>query len=83
MAAFGDRRTKQKQSTAFIPSRQPLGGASMTNIENTWKRKKSLITVKNTSCDFPKCLSSNVSTVTNQVEISKIFNNCFAKNKEK
>ena len=83
MAAFGDRRTKQKQITAFIPSRQPLAGASMTDIENTWKRTKSLITVKNTSCDFLKCLSSNVSTVTNQVEISNIFNNCFAKNKEK
>ena len=43
--------------------------ANMNNIKNIWKRIKSLITVKNTSSDFRKCLSSNGSTATNQVEI--------------
>ena len=39
---------------------------------------KSIIIIKNTSSDFPKCLSSNGSTFTNRVEISNIFNNYFA-----
>ena len=50
----------------------------MNNIKNTWKGVKSIITIENTSCDFPKCLSSNGSTFTNQVEISLIFKNYFA-----
>ena len=48
--------------------------ANMNNIKNSWKGIKSIITVKNTSSDFPKSLSSNGSTVTNQVEISNIYN---------
>ena len=39
--------------------------ANMNNIKNTWKGIKSIITIKNTSSDFPKCLSSNGSTFTN------------------
>ena len=55
----------------------------MNNIKNTWKGIKSILTIKNTSSDFPKCLSSNGSTFTNQVEISNIFNNYFASIAEK
>ena len=50
----------------------------MNNIKNTWKGIKSILTIKNTLSDFRKCLSSNGSTFTNQVEISKTFNNYFA-----
>ena len=57
--------------------------ANMSNIKNTWKGIKSILTIKNTSSDFPKCLSSNGSTFTNQVEISNIFNNYFASIAEK
>ena len=52
--------------------------ANMNNIKNTWKGVKSILTIKNTSSNFPKCLSSNGSTFTNQAEISNIFNNYFA-----
>ena len=52
--------------------------ANMSNIKNTWKGIKSILTIKNTSSDLPKCLSSNGSTFTNQVETSNIFNNYFA-----
>ena len=55
----------------------------MNNIKNTWKGIKSILTIKNTSSDFSKCLSSNGSTFTNQVEISNIFNNYFASIDEK
>ena len=55
----------------------------MNNIKNTWKGIKSILTIKNTSSDFSKCLSSNGSTFTNQVEISNIFNNYFASIAEK
>ena len=46
-------------------------------IYNNYKR------VKNTLSDISKCLSSNSSTFTNQVEISNIFNNYFASIAEK
>ena len=55
----------------------------MNNIKNIWKGIKSILTIKNRSSDFPKCLSSNGSTFTNQVEISNIFNNYFASIAEK
>ena len=55
----------------------------MDNIKNTWKGIKSIITIKNISSDFLKCLSFNGSTFTNQVEISNIFNNYFASIAEK
>ena len=55
----------------------------MSNIKNTWKEIKSIITIKNTLSDFPKCLSSNDSSFTNQVDISNIFNNYFASIAEK
>ena len=54
----------------------------MNNIKNTWEGIKPIIIFKKTS-DFPNCLSSNGSTVTNQVEISNIFNNYFASVAEK
>ena len=34
--------------------------ANMNNIKSTWKGIKSIITIKNTSSDFPKYLSSMV-----------------------
>ena len=55
----------------------------MNNIKNTRKGIKSIITIKKTYFDFPKSLSSDVSTFTNQVEISNIFNNYFASIAEK
>ena len=55
----------------------------MNNTKNTWKVIKSIVTIKNTWSDFPKSLSSNGSTFTNQVEISNIFNNYFASIAEK
>ena len=51
--------------------------ANMNNIKNTWKRIKSIITIKNLSSDIPKSLSCNGLTITNKVEISNIFNNYF------
>ena len=56
--------------------------ANMNNIKNTWKGIKSILTIKNTSSDLPKCLSSYASTFTNQVETSNIFNNYFASSAE-
>ena len=55
----------------------------MNNIKNTWKGIKSIITIKNLFSDIPKSLSSNGSTITNQVEISNVFNNYFATIAEK
>ena len=55
----------------------------MNNIRNNWKGIKSILTINDTSSDFPKCLSSNGSTFTSQVEISNIFNNYFAAIAEK
>ena len=49
----------------------------MNNIKNTWKGIKSIITIKNLSSDNLKSLSSNCSTMTNQVEISNVFKNYF------
>ena len=53
------------------------------NIKNTWKGMKSIINIKNLCSDIPKSLSSNVFTITNQVEISNVFNNYFATIAEK
>ena len=50
----------------------------MNNIKNTWKGIKSILTIKNTSSNFTKCLSSNGSIFANQVERANIFNNYFA-----
>ena len=52
--------------------------ANMDNIKNTWKGIKSIITIKNLSSDILKGLSSNGSTITNQVEISDVFTSYFA-----
>ena len=51
--------------------------ANMNNIKKAWKGIKSIITIKNLSTDIPKILSSNGSTITNQVEISNDFNSYF------
>ena len=62
---------------------------NMDKIKNTWKGKgiKPIVTIKIISSDIPNISSSNGSTITNQVEISNIFNNYFAtiaeKNKKK
>ena len=48
---------------------------SIFQSQNTWKGIKSIITIKNLSSDIPKSLSSNGSTITNQVGISNVFNN--------
>ena len=52
--------------------------ATMNNIKNTWKEKKSIISIKNLSSDIRKSSSYNGLTTTNKVEISNIFNNYFA-----
>ena len=57
--------------------------ANMSNIKNTWKGIKSVITIKNFYSDIPKSLFCNGSTITNKVEISNIFNNYFATIAEK
>ena len=57
--------------------------ANMNNIKNKWKGIKSILTIKNISSDFPKCLSPNCSTITNEVEISNTYNNYFASIAEK
>ena len=51
----------------------------MNNIKNTWKGIKFIIAIKNLSSDIPKSLPSNGSTITNQIKISNVFNNYFAK----
>ena len=55
----------------------------MNNIKNTWNGIKSIITTTNLSSDIPKSLSSNGSTISNQVEISNVFDNYFAAIAEK
>ena len=55
----------------------------MSNIKNTWKEIKSFITIKNLSSDIPKSLSLSGPSITNQEEISNVFNNYFATIAEK
>ena len=55
----------------------------MSNIKNTWKEIKSFMTIKNLSSDIPKSLSLSGSSITNQEEISNVFNNYFATIAEK
>ena len=55
----------------------------MSNIKNTWKEIKSFITIKNLSSDIPKSLYLSGPSITNQEEISNVFNNCFATIAEK
>ena len=57
--------------------------ANISNIKNTWKGIKSIITIKNLSSDLPKSLSSNGSTIKNPVEFSNVFNSYFATIAEK
>ena len=53
------------------------------NIENTWKRIKSIITLKAISTSVPRTLNHNNKTLTNSVEIANIFNNHFVSVAEK
>ena len=55
----------------------------MSNIKNTWKEIKSFITIENLSSDIPKSLSLSGPSITNQEEISNVFNNYFATIAEK
>ena len=55
----------------------------MSNIKNTEKEIKSFITIKNLSSDIPKSLSLSGPSITNQEEISNVFNNYFATIAEK
>ena len=55
----------------------------MSNIKNTWKEIKSFIIIKNLSSDIPKSLSLSGPSITNQEEISNVFNNYFATIAEK
>ena len=41
----------------------------MGNIKNTWKGIKSIIPIKNTSSDFPKCLPTNVSVLHSLIKL--------------
>ena len=55
----------------------------MKNFKITWKGVKSNINIKNLSSDIQKNLSCNGFKMTKNVEISNIFNNCFATIAEK
>ena len=55
----------------------------MNNIKSTWKGITYIITIKNLYSNIPKSLFYNGSTITNKIEISKIFNNYLATIAEK
>ena len=57
--------------------------SNKNNIKNTWKRIKSLITLKDISTSVPSTLNHNNKTVTNPVEIANIFNKHFVSVAEK
>ena len=48
------------------------------NIKNTWKGIKSILSVKPNPSDIPKIFNANDITITNPVEITNVFNNCFS-----
>ena len=49
------------------------------NIQNTWKRIKSLISLKTVASSIPTVLSiDNGDTITNPYDIANTFNNHFA-----
>ena len=52
--------------------------ANRNSIKNTWKGKKSILNIKNTSADIPKSLTLDGTTISNPMEISNIFNNYFS-----
>ena len=52
--------------------------ANWNSIKNTWKGIKSILNIKNTSADIPKTLTVDVTTISNLMEISNIFNNYFS-----
>ena len=52
--------------------------ANWNSIKNTWKGIKSTLNIKSTSADIPKTLTVDGTTISNPMEISNIFNNCFS-----
>ena len=48
------------------------------NLKNTWKKIKSILSIKPNPSDIPKILNTNDSTITNPVEIANVFNNYFS-----
>ena len=48
------------------------------NVTITWKGIKSMLSIKFNPSDIPKILNKNDSTITNPVEIAKVFNNYFS-----
>ena len=53
-------------------------GANCNSIKITWKGLKSIINIKNISAEIPKILTVDGTTLSNQMEISNIFNNYFS-----
>ena len=46
-----------------------------SNIKNTWRGIKSILSIKPNPSDIPEILNTNDSTTTNPVEIANVFNN--------
>ena len=53
-------------------------GINWNNLKNTWKKIKSILSIKPNPSDIPKILNTNDSTITNPVEIANVFNNYFS-----
>ena len=52
--------------------------ANWNSIKDTWKVIKSILNIKIISAEIPKTLTLNGNTISNPMEISKIFNNYFS-----
>ena len=46
-----------------------------SNIKNTWRGIKSILSIKPNPSDIPEIFNTNDSTTTNPVEIANVFNN--------
>ena len=53
-------------------------GINWNNLKNTWKKIKSILSIKPNPSDIPKILNTNDSTITNPVEIANVFSNYFS-----
>ena len=53
-------------------------GINWNNLKNTWKKIKSILSIKPNPSDIPKILNTNDSTITNLLEIANVFNNYFS-----
>ena len=49
-----------------------------SNIKNTWKGIKSILSIKPYPSDIPKILNTNDSAITNPIDIANVFNNYFS-----